>query len=266
MEKKKLLLVAISVGVFLVIVIGASLLVFAPGNAVPPASAAGTVGPAAAGPRQPIAPGSPGTIPADPEENQPASVDPTGMIRNTEDFRVLQTPPASTVTIQGNNGGTDDADLRQFGVQQNTETGGNRVVITVPRPSTAAVSDTPKRSSSPAPAAKPPARSPAPAQAKQPAAAPARKPAAAPQPRAYDAYWVQTGSFSARNRADTVKETLASKGITSIIENRDVDGKTWYRVRVGPYISQNEADYWLSRIKLIDGFEASQVWKSQVRR
>jgi DedD protein len=82
----------------------------------------------------------------------------------------------------------------------------------------------------------------------------------------YDTYWVQTGSFSTRVRADGAKETLAGKGITSIIENRDVEGKIFYRVRVGPYTSQNEADYWLSLVKTINGFEESQVWRSQTRR
>ena len=59
--------------------------------------------------------------------------------------------------------------------------------------------------------------------------------------------------------AERVKATLASKGITSIIENREINGRTLFRVRVGPYTSQNEANYWLSLIKSIDGFEDSQV-------
>jgi DedD protein len=59
---------------------------------------------------------------------------------------------------------------------------------------------------------------------------------------------------------------LASKGITSIVENRDVEGKIFYRVRVGPYASPHEADYWLALIKTIKGFENSQVWKSQARQ
>jgi DedD protein len=263
MEKKKLLLVAISVGVFLVIVIGAALLVISPGNAAAPVSAAAL---------NPIAPGSAGLRSGTPAETLPASVDPADMVRNPGDFRTLQSPPAAPPVISVTNAGTGDGSLRQPSAPQNGE---NRVVITVPRPSTAAVNDSappsPGESRNVVAAARPaassvPARKPAaPAAKPTPAAAKPAPARPAPQPKAYDAYWVQTGSFSVRNRADTVKETLASKGITSIIENRDVDGKTWYRVRVGPYISQNEADYWLSRIKLIEGFESSQVWKSRVR-
>jgi len=82
----------------------------------------------------------------------------------------------------------------------------------------------------------------------------------------YDDFWVQAGSFSTIARAEGVKDTLANKGITSIIENRVLDGTTYYRVRVGPYTSKNEADYWLGLIQSINGFESSQVWQSQSTR
>ncbi|MDR2404344.1 MAG: SPOR domain-containing protein [Spirochaetaceae bacterium] len=251
MEKKKLLLVAISVGVFLVIVIGASLLVFSPGGAVTAAA------------RRPIPPGSPGVSPVAPAQNQSVPADPAGLAQNPDDLPAL---PSSPAPVGAAVPAADDT-LRQFGVPQNTENGENRVVITVSRPSTAAVNESapppPKQPRSDAAAKSSPPRTTTVAKA-QPK--PAQKPAAAPKPKTYDAFWVQAGSFSVRNRADTVRETLASKGIASIIENRDVNGKTWYRVRVGPYVSQNEADYWLSLIKLIEGFEGSQVWKSRVRQ
>jgi DedD protein len=76
-------------------------------------------------------------------------------------------------------------------------------------------------------------------------------------------YWVQTGAFSTKIRAEGAKESLASKGITSIIDNRDINGKTWYRVRVGPYISETEANYWLALVKSIDGFAESQIRTTQ---
>jgi DedD protein len=110
-----------------------------------------------------------------------------------------------------------------------------------------------------------PAAEPSPVPAK-PASAKASVAMPAVQAKTYDNYWVQTGSFIAKARAEGVKETLAAKGIASIIENRDVEGTTYFRVRVGPYTSQNEADYWLTLIKSINGFEDSQVWKSQSKR
>jgi DedD protein len=83
------------------------------------------------------------------------------------------------------------------------------------------------------------------------------------QTKVYNDYWVQTGAFSTIARAEGVKNTLSSKGITSIIENREVEGKTIFRVRVGPYTSQNEANYWLSLVKSINGFEDSQIRQTQ---
>jgi DedD protein len=258
MEKKKLLLVAVSVGVFLVIVIGASILVFSP------AKPAGYQTTAAA---RPISAGY-----------QPASVDPTDMVRNAEGYQGLQVPPAATAFNENNifiNGETPDQNITFD--QGNGETTKTQLVINVARPTTAAVPDAPPLPVQPAtvqtssgtsaavkqttPAATKPA---AVVQASVKTAAPTST-AMAAQGKVYDVYWVQTGSFSAKVRADGVKENLASKGIASVIENRDVNGATYYRVRVGPYTSSNEADYWLALIKSIEGFEDSQIWKSPVR-
>jgi DedD protein len=89
------------------------------------------------------------------------------------------------------------------------------------------------------------------------------QPAARAAPRSQQDYWIQTGAFSALVRAEGAKETLAAKGLSSIIDDREVDGQTWYRVRVGPYTSENEANYWLSLVRAIDGFDQSQVRSAQ---
>jgi DedD protein len=78
----------------------------------------------------------------------------------------------------------------------------------------------------------------------------------------YNNYWVQAGSFSTQIRAEDVKETLQTKGLTSVIETSAVNGKSLFRVRIGPYTSQNEADYWLAIVKSIDGFQDSLVWQN----
>jgi DedD protein len=76
-------------------------------------------------------------------------------------------------------------------------------------------------------------------------------------------YWIQTGAFSALVRAEDAKEILASKGLSSIIDDGEVNGRTWYRVRVGPYTSENEADYWLTLVRAINGFDQSQIRSTQ---
>jgi DedD protein len=101
----------------------------------------------------------------------------------------------------------------------------------------------------------------------KPAAVPAQ-PAATVKPapaRASNDYWIQIGAFSAKVRAEGVKETLAEKGITTIIDDGNVNGKTLYRVRVGPYTSEVEAGYWLALVKEMDGFSDSQI-RSTVRK
>jgi DedD protein len=261
MEKKKLLLVAVSVGVFLVIIIGAAILLFTPQNTPPaPVEAA-------------VKPSLPVVVPPQAVDNQvqqPVSVDAADMVKNAQDVQGLQTPPATATAIQENVFYIYGENPQAVAVEK-PEDRGAPVVIDIPKPSTAAVPDTPAavpNTPPPAPrtAAAPVRRQTAPATASRTPPAAAAKPAPAPQTKLYDDYWVQTGSFSTKARADGVKETLASKGIVSVIENREVEGKTYYRVRVGPYTSQNEADYWLSLIKSINGFEDSQVWKSQSRR
>jgi DedD protein len=310
MEKRKLLLVAISVGIFLVIVIGASILVLSPKK-----DGTETARPIPAGASGFQALPSPEAAPY--EAGQPAMVDAADMVRNREGLPGLETPPSHTMA-QENNFYVNTDPSRNPGPEKAVPSQeGSPLTINVPRPYSAAVPDTPpvgraapqetspgsqpsseKIASSGESAAQEPAvKTPAPAKpsvaiaprptprpvtptakpspvsappaAKPPAppatarAAPSRPPAEPVPPRTQEDYWVQTGSFSAQTRAEGVRETLASKGITSIIENRDVDGKTYFRVRVGPYTSQNEANYWLALIKSINGFEDSQVWKTR---
>jgi DedD protein len=203
------------------------------------------------------------------------------MVRNADSIQGLQPSPVPPASIQEPNfyigntevqppAGLDAAPAERTG--ENPET----LTISVPRPNSAAVPtgaapvNTP---AAPKPAAGGSAGRPAATQARpappappaRPAAAPAARPAPASRPiapakpKTRQDYWVQTGAFSAKVRAEGAKETLADKGITSIIDDREVDGKTWYRVRVGPYTSETEARYWLALVQSIDGFDGSQV-------
>jgi DedD protein len=234
MEKKKLLIVAVSVGVVLLIIIGIPLLMITP--------------------RQNIA--STAVV----ERDWVTTVEPIG--RSLSSSPLFTEPQDYTSPVQPN----------EIVSPQPVEA--PHITLTVPVPQTAAVPDTP-----PAQTQKPSAvnlsqpAKPAPikpvASAKPATPAPAAKPAvvrpASDSSRANNNYWVQTGAFSTKVRAEGAKESLASKGITSIIDNRDIDGKTWYRVRVGPYMSENEAKYWLALVKSIDGFTDSQIRQTQVQ-
>lgn len=292
MEKKKLLFVAISVGIFLVITIGAGIwIVTSKAAAAPsavtarrPASAGGediTVPPPAS--YQSPAVVSPGNEPqagavtgtqgavdpsgtagspagnALPSGSAPVPVDPVDIVRNSGGVPGLTPPPEGTSAPGGG--------FRVSGTAGNNTGQSGETRISVARPSTAAVPDTAPAgravsSARPAETASRPVQ----AAPTPPAETAAAQPKKTTQTRVYNDYWVQTGAFSTVVKAEGVKETLASKGITSIVENRQIDGKDFFRVRVGPYTSQNEADYWLSLIRSIDGFEQSQVRQTQSRR
>ena len=246
MEKKKLLLVAVSVGVVLLILICIPLIALTgqsrPAHASAPVDT-GYYRPPFAPPEQPPAfedePELPPHLSEAPPEEHPQAAP----------AEAPQPEPRPVATI------------------------------VVPAPTTAAVPDAPVIRQAPRPAApRPaapaqaaPAASPAPAASTAQASAPQQAaPARAAQPSAARTgatnYWVQTGALSTKVRAEGAKDLLEAKGVTSIIENSNIDGRTWYRVRVGPYVSQTEANYWLALVQSIDGFGGSQIRQTQAVR
>jgi DedD protein len=232
-EQRKLLLVAVSTGVFLLITITAAIMMLTPKiqpqNAV--FSSAGY---------------SAGTI--IPVETVNDTAQP--VINNSQETKIYIEGNPDPIAIDKNNG--------------------DNLTIQIPKPNTPAVSDsldnTPSAAKTQtfATAVKPAAVQPAKTQVStagktastaKTATASSGKTAA----KTINDYWIQTGAFSAMFKAEDVKETLLSKGLTSIIENREIDGKTLYRVRLGPYTTEKEANYWLTLVKSIDGFGDSQV-------
>ncbi len=77
-------------------------------------------------------------------------------------------------------------------------------------------------------------------------------------------YWIQAASFTSRDRADNLKHALADKGIASLITVRDIAGASWYRVRVGPYSIKAEAEDWLSKVKFIQDCASASLWTDAV--
>jgi DedD protein len=229
MEKKKLLLVAVAVGIVLLIIIGIPLMMIAPRQRT----------------TSPLQSSLPNI-----ERDWAAPVEPAGVQRP----QAVAEPPAYTYS--------EPVEAPHI------------TTLTVPVPETAAVPDTPiAQTRKPstvkltvdqgaAPASSPAGKSVAVAVKSAPTPKPPAK-NAVNSAKTHNNYWVQTGAFSTKIRAEGAKESLASKGIASIIDNRDIDGKTWYRVRVGPYISETEANYWLALVKSIDGFAESQIRLTQ---
>ena len=126
-----------------------------------------------------------------------------------------------------------------------------------------------------------PAQTPAPAP--KPAPAPAAKPAtpapkATPAPQTKPAttttqqakpaatataakgnFWVQVGSYATTDAAEKTKKDLAAKGYTSSIQSITANGKTYHRVKIGPYSSRADVDTLLPKIKALPGMGDSFI-------
>lgn len=72
-------------------------------------------------------------------------------------------------------------------------------------------------------------------------------------------FWIQTGSFSGKLNAEKARAKLAERYITAEIFTKTAKDATSYRVRVGPYTTKKEAEYWLGTVKEIPEFTKSYI-------
>lgn len=61
-------------------------------------------------------------------------------------------------------------------------------------------------------------------------------------------YWIQAGSFATQAEADRRKAEIAMQGFTSEVRQAEVNGKTYYRIQIGP-IKNNELPEVRRRLK-----------------
>ena len=87
------------------------------------------------------------------------------------------------------------------------------------------------------------------------------KPSPPPQPKTVQTtqYWIQAGSYRSQSRAEETRFNLSKRGWDGRIVTREVGGDLYYRVRLGPYETEAEAEKFLSWIRDIDSFESSYV-------
>lgn len=86
----------------------------------------------------------------------------------------------------------------------------------------------------------------------------AAKPAATAT-AAKGSYWVQVGSYATTDAAEKTKKDLAAKGYTSSIQSITANGKTYHRVKIGPYTSRADVDTLLPKIKALPGMGDSFI-------
>jgi cell division protein FtsN len=91
------------------------------------------------------------------------------------------------------------------------------------------------------------------------AAKPAREKEPEPKMVRVPEYWIQTGSYTSKTRAEQVKGALMEKGVASLITSKSIDTTTYFRVRIGPYSTKGEAEKFLSWIRSINGFSGSYI-------
>lgn len=118
----------------------------------------------------------------------------------------------------------------------------------------------PATSAPPAVAVRPNAASAPPTTARPGASAPARNPAAilAGQPEAPSStkpgadpfiYFVQAGAYAKPEDAEQQRARLAMMGFAAKVTEREQNGRTMYRVRLGPYPVKDEADNAQNRLQ-----------------
>lgn len=90
----------------------------------------------------------------------------------------------------------------------------------------------------------------------------ASKPASAPVTSVeVPKYWVQAASYTSKKTADFARAALEESRIPAeVFTFKDSKNKLFYRLRVGPYTTKSEAEYWKNRVAQIEQFKNVQSY------
>ena len=245
-EGKKLLWISISVCAFVLVLFAVGIAILSPkkGGAQAPAAIGNSAPPKAQDPQDFLS-----APPPVPTLEQPRNQDGNMVIVYGDKPNL---PAASSTTTPATAAGALPATGT---VSAGAATGA--ATLPVPAVAPAAAS----QSADQARAAAAPAVAVAPVKAPRVSVPAARKILARPTSAKVQEFWIQAASFTSRGRADDLKQALADKGIAALIIVKDISGKSWYRVRVGPYSAQAEAGDWLKRLKDLPACSEAYVSK-----
>lgn len=74
-------------------------------------------------------------------------------------------------------------------------------------------------------------------------------------------YWIQCAAYTSKKTADLARTKLDENRIPAeVFTYQDAKNNLFYRVRVGPYTTKSEAEYWKNRISQIDSFKTAQSY------
>lgn len=272
MEQKRVLWIVAAVGLFLLVSIGTALIVYRPTQNQTPvlnsqlSSATWTrESSATAGTAQPAAPAQPvqdsTSAPAAADTATPAQV--TNLTVISANTNVIsdgtRTIDLNTLAKNAQPAETDAAPaVPATSAQPVTALASAEITVktvTTPAASATATATTTSSTSNTTPAT----ASAAPAASKSTKAASSSvKTASAKIP---DQFWVQAASFTKKVNAEEARDALAAEKIPGeVFTWKDANGVVYYRLRVGPYTTKSEADYWLSRIKEIGAFSSTSSY------
>ena len=254
MEQKKILWILFAVTLFFLVVVGAGFIWFYPGAQQPQEQQAAVDGPGAISETETPKPTE------TQEETDGQEFDPIEWVRSSEDYPGLREPQESDEEEKEG----EDNFVVVYGQDEMSEQGGDEDAAAAQPQEQSSTEERPSASAEPAPQ-----RSTTEEKTAAKEVPEKKKKQETPQEqKRYEGtrktiktveYWIQAGSYSSKSRAERVREELEEKGFTSRITVKDVEGEQYFRVRIGPYKHEQEAEKFLKWVKEIEKFEKSYV-------
>lgn len=264
MENKKTLWIIAAVGAFLLVVLGAAVIVYSPS-----AKTEQTI--ARVAPSEKINNGwalDNGMNPAPlegqlnfPNQNVNAPAEP---IRTNEVYVVAD--KANVYEVPSNQGTTIDLNTLKTLKENTAESPAQNINVTVTfadKPKAPAIRDRAPRDFEKASDTKasPASKSAKPAQVASKKTESKPKAAAKTAPAAPSKFWVQVAAYSNKKGAETARQALGTNQIQAdIFTYKDTKDNLFYRVRVGPYTTKSEAEYWRQKITKISEFSNAKSY------
>lgn len=85
-------------------------------------------------------------------------------------------------------------------------------------------------------------------------------------PKEITRFWVQVASYENKKTAENARNALSDKKISSdIYTYEDNKDKLFYRVRVGPFTTKSEAEYWKAKIEELPDFKKAGSYITQTK-
>lgn len=284
MEQKRTLWIIAAVGVFLLVVLGAALVLYSPASRGSQTIAGSSTdngnlsnGWISLAPASPVRQPQNSFLPEINAEEEAASgtddeVLPEAAGADSAEKKVGElTVYADTATIYSGNT-TVDGQNAASDIPQTINNTTTIDLTAVPQPEkemltieTVSPQKTP-RAAETVPQKKTPVRTEKTAVVKKPAVEKTTNQSAAAKPAGQTQYWVQVTALTSKKSADNARELLAENKITAdVFTYTDANGRLFYRVRVGPYTTKSEAEYWQAKISTIDSFKSTSSYVASTK-